>query len=632
MDKILENIISEAAKRKVSDEEAFLSLVKENMKGQNKHKFPSNIILRKAYFSMVHDGKIKSSKTIEKLLVTKKMRSLSGVSIITVLTKPWPCPGKCLYCPTEADVPKSYLSSEPAVMRAILCGYDPYKQVKARLESLELEGHPTDKIELIIIGGTFSYLPRDYQEWFVTQCLKALNDQFPMTSDQPNSKNQISNESASNVIPAQAGIQKKSHVDSRLRGNDKVGGCADALSEAKEINEKSKHRCVGLTLETRPDYITKGEVQWMRYLGATRVELGVQSVFDDILETNKRGHKVSATVRATKLLKDAGFKICYHMMPGLQGSDPCKDLKMFKIIFTDARFQPDYVKIYPCVVTKGSELYDLWKSGKYAPYTDEELENLICEIKKFVPYHVRIMRLIRDIPSSEIEAGSKISNMRQNVQRKLQSEGASCKCIRCREIGLTQVKSEKSKVKSFSSVIPASPAGRPSDFIERRVERSLSQNDQFPISNIQSIPNVQKSSGTDSGQARMTLFRDEYKASGGTEYFLSYESPDRKILFALLRLRFPAETFLPELKDSAIIREVHTYGQQIKIGKKPACRPGWGDTQHKGLGKKLIKEAEKMAKESGYKKIAIISGVGVRDYYRKLGYELEDEYMVKDIG
>ncbi len=625
MDKILENIISEAAKRKVSDEEAFLSLVKENMKGQNKHKFPSNIILRKAYFSMVHDGKIKSSKTIEKLLVTKKMRSLSGVSIITVLTKPWPCPGKCLYCPTEADVPKSYLSSEPAVMRAILCGYDPYKQVKARLESLELEGHPTDKIELIIIGGTFSYLPRDYQEWFVTQCLKALNDQFPMTSDQPNSKNQISNESASNVIPAQAGIQKKSHVDSRLRGNDKVGGCADALSEAKEINEKSKHRCVGLTLETRPDYITKGEVQWMRYLGATRVELGVQSVFDDILETNKRGHKVSATVRATKLLKDAGFKICYHMMPGLQGSDPCKDLKMFKIIFTDARFQPDYVKIYPCVVTKGSELYDLWKSGKYTPYTDEELENLICEIKKIVPYHVRIMRLIRDIPSSEIEAGSKISNMRQNVQRKLQSEGAVCKCIRCREIGQNLVarKQVTDKNKVSIHVIPAQ-AGI---YKNKGLDSRLRGNDKVGIGNDNKIADDNKEVENDT-----MLFCDEYKASGGAEYFLSYESENREILFALLRLRFPAETYLPELKDAAIIREVHTYGQQIKIGKKPACRPGRGNTQHKGLGKKLINEAEKMAKESGYNKITIISGVGVRDYYRKLGYELEDEYMVKDIG
>ncbi len=567
MDKLLEKVIQESIGRKIVSDEDFLTLIKENFKGKSEAKFPSNIEIRKKYRCMVNRGIIPPSPALEKILVTKKMRSLSGVAVITVLTKPWPCPGKCLYCPVQENVPKSYLASEPAVMRAILCEYDPYKQVKARLDSLALEGHPTDKIELIVIGGTFSVLPRDYQEEYIKLCLDALN-----------------------------GTKSKD------------------LNKAKRANETAEHRLVGLTLETRPDYITKKEVERMRYLGTTRVELGVQSVFDEVLKFNKRGATNEDTICATQLLKDAGLKICYHMMPGLPDSDLKKDLEMFKVIFTDPRFQPDYVKIYPCMVTKGSELYEFWKSGKYRPYTDKELESLICEIKKTVPYQVRIMRLIRDIPSTDIEAGSKVTNLRQNVQKKLQSEGVRCKCIRCREAGLLK-KDEKVKSKNFSFVIP-------SDFAERRVEGSLPENDQFLISNGQSISNDQKSRRMDSGQARMTLLRDEYEASGGKEFFLSYETGDRSVLSALLRLRLPGETYLPELKDAALIREVHTYGQQIEIGKR-------GDTQHKGLGKKLITKAEQLACKNGYKKAAVISGVGVRDYYRKLGYELDGEYMIK---
>ncbi|MDO8507313.1 MAG: tRNA uridine(34) 5-carboxymethylaminomethyl modification radical SAM/GNAT enzyme Elp3 [bacterium] len=517
MDKALEKIILKARDGQVSDEETLLILIKDTLRGQNLSAFPSNIILRKTYRAMVKAGKIDPDKGLENLLVTKKMRSLSGVAVITVLTKPWPCPGECLYCPTQVDVPKSYLSSEPAVMRAILCDYDPYKQVRARLNSLEIEGHPTDKVELIVIGGTFSALPKDYQQEYIKRCFDALNNS----------------------------------VDKDL-------------DDAKNKNETAKNRCVGLTLETRPDYITKEEVEWFRYLGATRVELGVQSVFDDVLKFNKRGHDVASTARATKLLKDAGFKICYHMMPNLPGSNLEKDIEMFKIIFTDPRFQPDYIKIYPCVVTKGSELYDMWKAGEYKPYSDKELEDLICEIKKVVPYYVRIMRLIRDIPSSDIEAGSKVSNMRQNVQRRLEKEGEKCKCIRCREVS--------NRVTAFG----------------------------------------------------IKLFKEEYEASGGKEVFLSYESEDRVVLYSLLRLRLTKDTFISEIKDCALIRELHTYGQQIKIGKS-------GDTQHKGLGKKLISEAEDIARKDGYKKIAVISGVGVRDYYRKFGYGLKGEYMVKSI-
>jgi len=452
------------------------------------------------------------------------MRSLSGVSVITVLTKAYPCPGNCIYCPTEVDVPKSYLSNEPAVMRAILNKYDAYDQIKTRLDSLKLQGHPIDKVELIVIGGTFSYLPRGYQEEFIKRCFDALN------------------------------------------GSDSTN-----LTEAKGKNEKARSRCVGLTLETRPDYIDEDEVKWFRYLGATRVEMGAQSLNDKILGLNKRGHKIAETIEATKLLKDAGFKICYHLMPNLYGSNVEKDKKQFREVFSNTDYRPDYIKIYPCVVTKNTPLFTLYKEGEYRSYSNEELIDVISDIKKHTPYWVRIMRTIRDIPATSIESGSVTSNLRQVILERAEKEDWQCHCIRCREIG-SKAASLKLKAESIR------------------------------------------------------LYSEEYEASGGREIFLSYETTDRK-LYSLLRLRLPTikgQTLdsQPELNESAIIREVHTYGQEIELGEE-------GKTQHAGFGKKLVIEAEKIAQKEGYDRIAVISGVGVRDYYRKLGYSLVGEYMIK---
>ena len=457
---------------------------------------------------MVAVGDIEPDENIEKLLITKRMRSLSGVSVITVLTKPYECPGKCIYCPTQEDVPKSYLADEPAVMRAILNKYDARSQVETRLKSLAAQGHPIDKVELIIIGGTFSYLPRDYQESFVKECFNALNGKESKT-----------------------------------------------LAEAKTLNEITKSRCVGLTLETRPDYITEDEVKWFRYLGATRVELGAQTVFDSVLLKNARGEKVATTSKATKLLRDAGFKICYHLMPNLYGSNLEMDKEMFHIVFEDERFKPDYIKIYPCMVIEGTPLYDLWKRGEYKSYSDEELIDLICDVKKHVPYWVRIMRTIRDIPAPNIASGSTLSNMRQVILEKAVTEGWKCNCVRCREIG------------------------------------------------------------SQTSNLNVKMFVEKYRAAGGDEYFLSFESEDRTVLYSLLRLR---------LSKAAIIREIHTYGQEIEVGES-------GKTQHMGYGRKLIVEAEKIAKDAGYTEISVISGVGARDYYRKFGYSLDHEYMVKKL-
>jgi len=512
----------------------YLSRLKRKASKIHKLPCPTNIELLGTYRNMIKSGKINENKAIEKILTTKDVRTSSGVAIIAVLTKPYPCPGTCVYCPNEKNMPKSYLSNEPAVMRAILTDFDPYRQVGARIKSLDVTGHKTDKIELIVMGGTFSFLPKKYQEWFISECFRACN-------------------------PGKLKIKDTNSID-------------DQLADLQKKNETSKHRIVGLTLETRPDYINEKEILRMRRLGATRVELGVQSIYDDILKLNERGHEKDAVIKATKLLKDAGFKINYHMMPNLPGSNYKKDAEMFEELFSNPDFQPDMIKIYPCVVVKNAKIYKWWKAGKYKPYSDKKLIKLLCNIKKDIPCYVRITRVIRDIPSTSIVAGNKISNLRQILEKKSKEEGWQCKCIRCREI-----------------------------------------RQQYDI------------------DADLKLFRQDYDASRGKEIFLSFEDRYRKNLYSMLRLRIndkASKPVFPALKNAAMIREVHTYGKLVEVSAKSKKSP-----QHTGLGKKLILEAEKIAKkEFGLKKIAVISGVGVRDYYRKLGFKLKDGYMVKKIN
>lgn len=443
---------------------------------------------------------------------------------MSVLTKPYKCPGKCLYCPSQKGMPKSYLSNEPAVMRAISNKFDPLKQVKMRLKSLKATGHPIDKVELIVIGGTWSYLPKRYQNWFIKRCFDAAN-----------------------------------------------GKTSKSLLQSQKANEKAKCRIVGVTIETRPDYITLKEIKRLRELGVTRVEMGVQNIYDDVLKFNLRGHGKKEIIEATKLLKDAGFKVCYHLMPNLPGSDLRRDEKMFEEIFQNPDFQPDLLKIYPCAILKEAPVYKLWKQEKYKPYTERQLIALLKSAKKKIPYYCRIQRLVRDIPSPSIVTGpAKISNMRQVLAKETKKDGWKCRCIRCREVGENYQPKEK-----------------------------------------------------------LHFFRQDYDASDGKEVFLSYESKNRERLYSLLRLRIPSnKNIIPILKDVAIIREIHTYGQLHPLDNKT----GAVSPQHKGLGKKLMKKAEKIAREEfSLRKMAVISGIGVRDYYRKLGYELEDTYMIKNI-
>jgi len=510
MNNFNKDIIKELIKIKAGSP-SDLSSAKRRLAKKHKSPFPNNISLLKTYHELLRDKSIRLSKTIELLLKTRPVRSLSGIVNVAVLTKPYPCPGKCIFCPTEKGIPKSYLSGEPAVERAKKLRFDPYLQVKQRIEMLENEGHPTDKIELRIIGATWSFYPKKYQDWFIKKCFDAC-----------------------------------------LKKN------AGNLKQAQKLNERAKHRIVGMSVETRPDFIDEKEVERLRNLGITMVELGVQSIYDDVLKLNRRGHQIKETVRATRILKDAGFKILYQMMLNLPGSNLKQDEKMFEELFSNPDFQPDLLKIYPCALLKEAPLYQQWKKGKFRPYKEKQLEKIIKRIKKKIPYYVRIQRITRDIPSQRIAAGAtKISNLRQKISK--QSE---CRCIRCREIKEKYDRKEK-----------------------------------------------------------VFLFRQEYFASGGKEIFLSLENKERTKLYSLVRLRLSS-------KGKALIRELHTYGQLVSIGESKSNR----SAQHKGMGKKLIKEAEKTAeKEFKVKKIAVISGVGARDYYKKLGYKLEDAYMVKNI-
>jgi elongator complex protein 3 len=490
---------------------------------------PAKSELLLAYHNLQKKHKIKTTPWLEKLLVKRAVRTLSGVSIITVLTKAFPCPGKCLYCPEEKNMPKSYLADEPAAARALSLKFNPYKQVTTRLVALKNNGHPTDKIELIVKGGTWNAYDLKYQYWFITMCFIGAN----------NSK-------------------------TKLKTTDGWDKIKKTLTKEQKKNETAKHRIIGLTLETRPDQINIKTIQEMRELGCTRVEIGVQTIDEDILRLVHRGHGVKEIIDATKLLKQYGFKVDYHLMPQLPGSTSAKDIKMMREIFSNPDFRPDMIKIYPCTVVKNSPLFKMFQQGKYKPYSDKKLIAVIKTIKQIVPGYVRISRLIRDIPGGHIQAGNKVTNLRQLIQTQMKAEGLFCKCLRCREAG-----------------------------------------HQIEISN--KIPR---------------LFIEKYDSSGGKEYFISFENKEQNTVFAFCRLRIDREGYFP-----AFVRELHTYGQLVKIGKADKTA-----RQHQGLGTRLMAEAEKICQKEQVEKLAVISGVGVRGYYKKMGYRLKKGYMVKTLS
>jgi elongator complex protein 3 len=456
----------------------------------------------------------------------KFTRTISGVTPVAVMTLPMKCPGKCIYCPTFSAAPQSYTPNSPAVLRAKQCNYDAGEQVILRLKTLSEMGHPTDKIELIVMGGTFLACPEEYQYQFIKDCFDALNGEESST-----------------------------------------------LEEAKQLNEKANHRCTGLCIETRPDWCGQEQINRMLEFGATRVELGVQMLDDEIYRLVRRGHTVDDVVRATQLLKEHAFKVHYHWMPGLPGSTPDKDFELSRQLFSDARFKPDGLKIYPTMVVEDTELEKWYRDGRYQPYSDNTMTNLVAEIKAIVPKYVRISRVLRDIPPQYIVGGLKDS-LRDVVRKLMKERGTECHCIRCREFG-------------------------------HRAQNG------WEIS-------------------KPIITRMDYEASEGKEIFLSFEDT-QETLFGLLRMRIQSKPIARLGQENegriALIRELHIYGPEVPLKQQSPMA-----VQHKGLGRALLNEAEQIAvEEFQAQKMVILSGVGAREYYRESGYNLHSDYMVKKL-
>jgi len=496
-------------------------------------------VLVAAYHQLLKNGEWQPDQKVLEKIRMKPMRTLSGVTTVTVLTRPEACPGHCIFCPTESLMPKSYLSDEPGGARAVQNDFDPFRQVSSRLEAYDAIGHPTDKIELLILGGSWTAYPLEYQEWFVQRCFDAMN-----------------------------------------------GFDSQTLEQAHTANESSAHRNVGLVIETRPDEITPERLTWFRWLGVTKVQLGAQSMDDAILEINKRGHTTAQTLQACAMLRAAGFKIVLHWMPNLLGATLESDREDFKRLWFDAC--PDEIKIYPTQLLKNSALYQYWLQGEYHPYSTDELIGLIADIKPDIPAYCRVNRVIRDIPSSHVVAGNKRTSLRQDVMAELARRGQQCGCIRCREVRGKGVTPEV----------------------------------------LQLIPMV-------------------YHATQAEEYFLEYRTPEGKIA-GYLRLSLPEkpasfwkdaevsaeftdhpldmEGMALDLEQAAIIREVHVYGQSLPVGGELN-----GAAQHSGLGTRLLEQAEKIALDRGFKKLAVIAAVGTRLYYESRGFTRGSLYLVKNL-
>ncbi len=514
----IEEIIEEVRKGKIKNKEDLLSFKKKLAKKYGLKKIPQDSEI----LHFTDDERVKA------ILTRKPVRTISGVAVIAVMTSPYPCPhGRCVPCPGGPPYsPQSYTGREPAAMRASRNNFDPYLQTLDRVKQLETIGHAADKIDIIVMGGTFPARDFSYQEWFVKRIYDALNGE----------------------------------VSSNLEG-------------AKKKNEVARHRCIGLTIETRPDWCGLQHIDEMLKLGATRVEIGAQILDDEVLHEMNRGHTTMDTIIATRLAKDAGLKVAYHIMPGLPGSDFEKDIESFKRMFRDERFRPDMLKIYPTLVVKPSILYEMWKRGEYKPLDEEEAIELIAEMKKYVPEWVRIQRIERDIPSNLIEAGVKKSNLRQLVEERMKEKGLKCRCIRCREIGHRWYKE-----------------------------------------------------GLRAGELEMV--RREYLASSGREIFISFEDFENDAIAAYCRLRIPYKPHRMEAQGKvAIVRELKVHGPVVKIGEKPKYE--W---QHRGLGKALMEEAENIAIRFKKERLLVLSGVGAKEYYRKLGYRDNGIYMEKELS
>ncbi len=483
--------------------------------------FLSKATLVKVYRSLVEEGEWQPDPALLAKIRLKPTRTLSGVTTVTVLTEPYPCPGECIFCPDDVRMPKSYLPDEPGAMRALHHGFDPFRQVEARMQALYDVGHPIDKIELLVLGGSWDAYPKEYQEWFLRRCFDAMNE-----------------------------------VES------------ETLAEAQTRNETAPHRNVGLVVETRPDFVTKEQIAWLRSLGVTKIQIGIQSLDDDILRRNKRGHTAERARQAVALLRAAGFKIVAHWMPNLLGATLKSDRRDFARLWE--QIAPDELKIYPTQLLADTELYEHWQRGEYQPYTTEQLIELVADLKTTIPRYCRVNRIIRDIPSTHVIEGNKRTSLRQDAQRELKRRGQQCQCVRCREV-------------RGQAVDPDS----------------------------------------------ISLHDLTYESGGSQEHFLSWVTRDDK-LAGFLRLSLPGpeapDTGIADLEGAAIIREVHVYGQSLRVGQERE-----GAAQHAGLGTDLLEKADQVAREHGFPRVAVISAIGTRQYYLERGFQRGDLYLVKSL-
>ncbi|KKS31196.1 hypothetical protein A2380_03275 [candidate division WWE3 bacterium RIFOXYB1_FULL_43_24] len=543
---------------KAADEKEVLKILFSNSKGLDDTY--SKTTLLEVYRNLKDSGKLVLTAKTEKQFLdnikTKKIRTMSGVTPITVLTKPYPCPGKCIFCPGDIRMPKSYLSSEPGAQRAHDNKFDPYYQTYNRLVAYEKTGHPVSKIELIVLGGTWTSYPEAYQLWFIKRCFDAMNDFKPEhnvsylvpKTDLPYDEKKLVNTTGTynSIVGLSRNDKKRSSEDSTWEEL--------FASHAKNVGALCK--CTGLVIETRPDEISKDEVVRIRRLGATKVQIGIQSLNERVLKMNKRGHTAAKTAEAFSLLREAGFKIHAHWMPNLYGSDPESDIKDFSKLFTDKRFRPDELKIYPCSLVEGTELMKLHETGEWRPYTERELLHVFKKILPAVPRYCRVTRVVRDISGIDIVAGNKKTNFRQIAEAELEKDKTELEEIRSREIKDKKINRE--------------------DLVYKETV---------------------------------------YSTAGTKEYFLEYVTEDDKIA-GFLRLSLPERRAkVTEIADSAIIREIHIYGGSVVVGHGEE-----GKAQHVGLGKELIKKASNISSGAGFKRLSVISSVGTRGYYASIGF------------